>query len=108
MRTIITKRNSTKSERIFYELLKELRIPFKYKVHIDKYEIDFLIGCNAIEIDGHEQSSEKNARLYELGYNPVHYENIEFQDRERIKETLKQYVTNKNKERLKSHGKYRI
>lgn len=97
MRTIIKKRNSTKSERIFYELLKELRIPFRYKVIIDGKEVDFLIDNYAIEIDGHEQSSEKNAKLYELGYVPLHYDNIEIRTQlQSIKQIWKKYVTNKN------------
>jgi len=75
MRVIIKRRSSTKPERIFSEILKKHHIPFDYSVIIDGKEIDFIIGNYAIEIDGHEQSSQRNAWLIKLGYVPLHYAN---------------------------------
>ena len=75
MRLKIDKKNSTKAERIFYEILKKNKIPFKHRVKIEGREIDFIIGKYAIEIDGHEQSSKRNKWLLDLGYIPLHYTN---------------------------------
>lgn len=68
-------RHSTKAERRFSELLKELRIPFQTKVKINNREVDFLIGEYAIDIDGHPQDVYKNRMLMSLGYNPIHLTN---------------------------------
>ena len=68
--------NSTKAERRFAELLKELHIPFQAKVKIGGREVDFLIGRYAIEIDGEDaQDVEKNQMLISLGFNPIHLGN---------------------------------
>lgn len=75
MRVIIQKRSSTKPERIFYEILKKNHIHFKYHVLVDDREIDFIVGNYAIEIDGHEQSSQRNAWLLSKGYQLIHYRN---------------------------------
>lgn len=77
MRTLLIKRNSTHSERIFAEQLKNLHIPFKHRVKIKNKEIDFIVGDYAIEIDGHKQSSEKNNELIMSGYIPIHFNNNE-------------------------------
>jgi len=66
---------STKAERRFAERLKTARIPFRAKVKIGGREIDFIIGKYAIEIDGHQQATAKNAMLLEQGYIPVHISN---------------------------------
>lgn len=66
-----------KPERILARLLQEYRIPFKTKVKIGKYEVDFLIGKLVIELDGHIQSAEKNQYLANLGYIPWHFSNHE-------------------------------
>lgn len=71
MRRVLT-RNSTKAERRFYELLKALKIPFKYHWMIRGREVDFLIGEHAIEIDSHQQDVQKNVMLVEEGYIPLH------------------------------------
>ena len=73
----ISKKHSTKQERIFYEVLKELKIPFKHRWIIQGRECDFLIGKYVIEIDGHEQDGKKNHFLAELGYIPIHLNNSE-------------------------------
>ena len=71
-----------KPERIIARLLNENRIPFKTKVKIGKYEVDFLIGKLVIELDGHIQSVEKNNYLANLGYIPWHFTNKEvYEDR---------------------------
>lgn len=77
MRNIIHKRNSTKPERIFAELLKTNHIPFKHRVKIANYEIDFLIGKYAVEINGHPQNTKKNEDLAKLKYIPIHFHNSE-------------------------------
>ena len=87
----ISRGHSTKSERIFLEILKELRIPFKAKFIIKGREIDFLIGKYAIEINGHQQVTDKNGMLLESGYIPVNIDNQElFNNREAIKKEIKQ------------------
>lgn len=77
MRYNILKKNSTKSERIVYEVLKSLHIPFKHRWIINGREVDFIIGKYALEIDGHHQDAEKNHMLAELGYIPIHLTNSE-------------------------------
>lgn len=74
----LTKGHSTKAERKFVELLKQLHIPFQAKVKIQGREVDFIIkGKYAIEIDGHQQDPEKNKILMKEGYNPIHFYNWE-------------------------------
>ena len=90
MRYQINKRQSTKPERIVYQALNELRIPFKHRWLIDGREIDFVVGNYAIEIDGHEQDVEKNNQLARLGYTPIHLHNSEI-TKDTIKKLIKQY-----------------
>jgi len=77
MRHNIRVKNSTKAERIVYEVLKEMRVPFKHRWLVDKMEIDFIIGKYTLEINGHKQNTDKNARLVRLGYIPIHKHNSE-------------------------------
>lgn len=78
MRYSIIKKSSTKYERIVYEVLKELKIPFKHRWKIIRYEIDFLIFDKiCLEINGHEQDTVKNEILAKLGYIPLHLQNNE-------------------------------
>lgn len=78
MRYSITKRSSTKPERIVYEVLKELHIPFKHRWLINGREIDFLINEKyCLEINGHDQDTDKNHMLVNLGYVPLHLHNDE-------------------------------
>ena len=85
----IVKKYSTKPERILYEVLKELHIPFKHRWLVGGREIDFVIFDNVcIEIDGHEQDGEKNAKLVEAGYIPIHLHNSEV-TREKIINLIK-------------------
>ncbi len=87
----LNKRQSTKEERIFSELLKELHIPFRTKVVIAKREVDFIIGKYAIEIDGHlQENSKKNEILVKAGYIPIHIQNYEIYNRNKIKKFLNQ------------------
>jgi len=76
----IKRANSTKAERRFMELLKKLHIPFQAKVRIKGREVDFLIGNNAIDIDGHGQDVAKNKMLILAGYNSIHLNNNEIND----------------------------
>jgi len=85
----IVKKYSTKPERILYEVLKELHIPFKHRWLVGGREIDFVIFDNVcIEIDGHEQDGEKNAKLVKAGYIPIHLHNSEV-TREKIINLIK-------------------
>ncbi len=85
--TKLKKGHSTKAERKFMELLKELHIPFQAKVKIQGREIDFLIGRYAIEIDGHKQDVEKNKLLMSESFTPIHLNNWE------IGSHLKEWLT---------------
>ena len=86
---ITDKAHFTKPERIIARLLNEKRIPFKTKIKIGKYEVDFLIGKLVIELDGHVQSVEKNNYLANLGYIPWHFTNHEvYEERESIIERI--------------------
>ena len=77
MRYEIKKQNSTKAERKFYELLKQLKVSFRHRWIINGREIDFVVNKYAIDIDGHKQDTEKNIMLIKSGYIPIHYENNE-------------------------------
>lgn len=86
----LQKGKSTKAERIFAELCKELHVPFRSKVRISGREVDFLIGNYAIEINGHEQLISKNSLVLELGYIPVNISNDEvIQHRDELKHKIK-------------------
>lgn len=73
----LLKKHTTKSERIVYEVLKELRLSFKHRWLVEGREVDFIVGSLAIEIDGHEQDVEKNNMLLKNGYTPIHLHNQE-------------------------------
>lgn len=73
----IFKKHSTKPERVVYEILKELHIPFKHRWLINGKEVDFVINKICIEIDGHQQNTDKNVMLANLGYIPIHLHNSE-------------------------------
>lgn len=70
------KKSSTKQERIVAEILKRNRVKFYFKKRVGKYEIDFIIGRLAIEIDGkvHKQTNTaKDTFLFLKGFVPVHF-----------------------------------
>ncbi len=71
----INKGHSTKAERKFAELCKKHRIKFRYKIKIQGYEVDFLIGRYAIEIAGHPQNVQKNRLLIAAGFTPFYLYN---------------------------------
>ena len=71
----LTKKKSTKAERIFMELLKREHIKFKAKMKVNGREIDFVIGNYAVDIDGHLQDADKNQMLLGEGYIPIHFNN---------------------------------
>lgn len=80
-----SKKYFTRPERILARLLNEHRISFKTKIKIGIYEVDFLIGNLAIELDGHEQSVIKNQYLANAGYTPWHFSNHEvYEDRNHV------------------------
>ena len=77
MRYNISKQHSTKAERIIYETLKRLRVPFKHRWLVKGREIDFIIrDVYVLEIDGHlKTDAKKNAMLLKEGYIPIHLQN---------------------------------
>jgi len=77
MRYNLLKKHSTKAERIVYEMLKGLHIPFKHRWLINGREVDFIIRNRIVlEIDGHTQpNSQKNEMLVKEGYTPIHLRN---------------------------------
>lgn len=84
--------HSTKSERIFAEVLKENHISFRAKARIGIHEVDFLIGHLAVEINGHAQDEERNNDLIRLGYTPIHISNEDLkQNRKRLLNKLYDY-----------------
>lgn len=83
----VSKDNSTKPERIVYEVLKELHIPFRHRWLINGREVDFIFGNVALEIDGHDQDGEKNRILAEAGYIPIHLHNSEI-THEKVKQII--------------------
>lgn len=85
---------STKAERQFAELLKELHIPFRTKVKVQGYEVDFLIDNFAIEIAGHRQNSQKNIALLKAGLTPIFIYNYD------VGVELKEWL-----KKLKSYGR---
>ena len=90
MRHTITKANSTKPERIVYEVLKELKVPFKHRWLIEGHEVDFLLLDKiCLEINGHTQDGERNHFLADLGYTPIHLQNNEI-TRETVTQLIKQ------------------
>lgn len=98
MRANIDKKHYTKPERILARLLQENQISFQSKVSVGGYEVDFLIGNYAIEINGHSQRGDKNHTLAELGYIPLHFTNTEvYSNRDLLLETIKQL-----------HGTYKL
>lgn len=89
MRNILSK-HSTKQERIFHEVLKELHVPFKHRWLIEELEVDFLLWNKVcIEIDGHSQSGERNHKLAQAGYVVIHLNNSEV-----TKDTIKSLILN--------------
>lgn len=78
MRRNLLPKHSTKQERIFHEVLKQLHVPFKHRWIVEGHEIDFVLWEKVcIEIDGHEQNGEKNHILANAGYVPIHLYNSE-------------------------------
>ena len=94
MRYSIIKKKSTKPERIIYEILKELNVPFKHRWFLKGREVDFvLIGTNYIlEVDGHLQSNSlKNEMLVKEGYTPIHIRNQDiYQKRYKLKKFIRE------------------
>lgn len=88
MRYNITKKHSTKTERIVYEVLKEFKLPFRHRWLIGGYEIDFVVGNVCLEINGHEQNTTKNNHIVSLGYKLIHLTNQEV-NREYITKLIK-------------------
>lgn len=75
------------------EILKSNHIPFRAKVKIGNREVDFLIRDKYIvELNGHEQDSERNNEFVKLGYILVHISNADLiQNRDSIITKLHDY-----------------
>jgi very-short-patch-repair endonuclease len=69
----LQKKQSTKDERRFMELLKANRIKFRTKVKIQGHEVDFLIGNNIVEIRNYKQNPIRNNQLLKSGYNLLYF-----------------------------------
>ena len=75
----ITKKHSTRPERILADMLIKSKIPFKFREIIEGREVDFTIGKVIVEVDGriHRQKRakdiSKNEMLVRLGYIPLHF-----------------------------------
>lgn len=77
MRRNIYIKHSTKAERIVYEVLKELHIPFRHRWLVAGREVDFLFADVALELNGHEQDPAKNQLIAANGHRPIHVHNAE-------------------------------
>lgn len=88
MRYNLLRKNSTQSERRVYEVLKELKRPFKHRWKIGGLEVDFIIGNYVLEIDGHLQKAERNHKIVELGFIPLHLSNEVTKDPLYLKEII--------------------
>ena len=91
MRYLVKKEHSTKAERRVYEVLKELKIPFKHRWRIKELEVDFLIGKVALDIDGHKQDGKRNHILAEAGYIPIHLTNKEVKDNKKLRRIIQKW-----------------
>lgn len=92
-RISLTKKNSTRAERIVAQALRELRIPFEHRVFISTMEVDFLVGDYVIELDGHKQNSIRNTMFVRRGYKPVHLSNNQVTDLKSTKIWLQTLLT---------------
>lgn len=93
MRCTLTKKNSTKAERVFAEVLKTLKIPFRHRILIGNREVDFLLPNNVcVEIDGHNQDWEKNEMLCKKGYQPIHLTNKEVLTNDNLKDYVNKLI----------------
>ena len=77
----ITKKHSTKPERVLADWLIKNKIPFQFRVVIGGREVDFVIGRVILEVDGvHHDTPQSRARdqfknelMARLGYIPLHF-----------------------------------
>ena|SRR3990167_10914840 len=75
----ITKKHSSKPERILADLLVRNHIPFEFSKIIEGREVDFVLGRVIVEVDGvsHQRrrvsEKSKNEMLVRLGYIPLHF-----------------------------------
>lgn len=88
MRYNVERRHSTQAERRVYEVLKELKIPFKHRWLAGGMELDFVIGKYVLDIDGHPQDANRNHRIMGLGLTPLHLSNEATKDSNYLKQLL--------------------
>jgi len=96
----LTRSNSTKSERRIAEVLKAHRIKFKARARIGRYEVDFLIGRVALEVDGSVHRKINPARdteLFKQGYVPLHVRADAVKSPEVVKEIINLIRNNNGK-----------
>lgn len=56
---------------------------------VEDMEVDFLVGRIVIEVNGHDQDSERNNKFIQLGYVPIHIQN---QDIINNRDSIKQLI----------------
>lgn len=90
----LTKRKSSRPERIVSEIFKDNRIKFRAKVVLAGREVDFLIFDKfVLEIGDHKQNSEKNRFLVENGYKLMQMSNKEiYKNRNNLEEFLLKWL----------------
>lgn len=90
-----------KRERQVCEIFKRNKIKFKAKARMGKFEIDFLAGKVAIEIDGKTHiftNREKDIYLFSKGYIPFHIKASKIKNNPKLeKEMLYLIRVNNNK-----------
>ena len=88
----------SKPERIFSEYLKRRMIKYEFHKKVGPYELDFVFGNIAVEIDGkqHEyaKDGEKNEYLASQGYTPYHLTAYEIRNKTFV-EIIKQLTKEK-------------
>ena len=88
----------TKPERRISEIFKKNRIKFKFHQRIGRYEVDFVIGNIALEIDGsiHEHINQiRETYLFSQGYIPLHIN--AYDDFEKVETDLLIIIKNNKK-----------
>ena len=90
-------KTGTKSEKRISEIFKKNKIRFKYRQRIGRYEVDFVIGRVALEIDGsvhREIDIKRDTYLASQGYVPLHLN--AYQDFKKVEKNLLLLIKDNN------------
>ena len=76
----LTKKHSSKPERILADQFIRNAVPFEFRKIISNREVDFVLGRVIVEVDGLQHNTprarardrQKNEMLVQLGYIPLH------------------------------------